>query len=112
MSDPGITYRSREEVQQVRQERDCIEKAKTRLLQNNWATEAELKVRPVPYVSCCALCCEYYVVFGCNLWCVLPCLSSWLFLCRSVHFVRDRMRQKKSFVTLMRPSNAPAPPPS
>jgi pyruvate dehydrogenase E1 component alpha subunit len=45
MSDPGITYRSREEVQQVRQERDCIEKAKNRLLQHGWATEAELKVR-------------------------------------------------------------------
>ncbi len=107
MSDPGITYRSREEVQQVRQERDCIEKAKTRLLQNNWATEAELKVRPVPYVPCFALCCEYYVVICSNLWCVLSCL-----LCRSVHFGRDRMRQRKSFVTLMRPSNAPAPPPS
>jgi pyruvate dehydrogenase E1 component alpha subunit len=43
MSDPGITYRSREEVQAVRANRDCIEKAKNRLLQNGWATEAEMK---------------------------------------------------------------------
>jgi len=43
MSDPGITYRSREEVQKVRLEKDCVEKAKNRLLENGWATEAELK---------------------------------------------------------------------
>ena len=43
MSDPGITYRSREEIDKVRAERDPIEIARTMLLDRTWATEAELK---------------------------------------------------------------------
>lgn len=43
MSDPGITYRSRDEVSSVRANRDCISKAKMHLLDLNWATESELK---------------------------------------------------------------------
>ncbi len=42
MSDPA-KYRSREEVQRMRQEHDPIEQVKTRLLDNGWATEEELK---------------------------------------------------------------------
>jgi len=43
MSDPGISYRSREEINQIRQERDCIELVGGRLLEKKWASEAELK---------------------------------------------------------------------
>jgi len=43
MSDPGISYRPREEITQVREERDCIEMAKARLIEKKWASEAELK---------------------------------------------------------------------
>jgi pyruvate dehydrogenase E1 component alpha subunit len=43
MSDPGISYRSRDEVDAVRKERDCIDLVKHRLLENNWATAAEIK---------------------------------------------------------------------
>lgn len=43
MSDPGITYRSRDEVSGVRQSRDCIENVKQRLLDTEWATKEELK---------------------------------------------------------------------
>ena len=43
MSDPGITYRTREEVQQVRENLDCLELLKKRLLEKKWATEASLK---------------------------------------------------------------------
>lgn len=42
MSDPGTTYRSREEIQKVRETRDCIEKVKGRLLRHNFATEADI----------------------------------------------------------------------
>lgn len=43
MSDPGISYRSRDEVDTVRRERDCIDGVKRRILEQNWATPAELK---------------------------------------------------------------------
>ena len=44
MSDPGLCYRSREEVIKVRQERDPIEKVKNWILSNKMGTEDELKV--------------------------------------------------------------------
>mmetsp|Transcript_18399 Transcript_18399/g.17509 ORF Transcript_18399/g.17509 Transcript_18399/m.17509 type:complete len:105 (+) Transcript_18399:860-1174(+) len=43
MSDPGITYRTREEINDVRKNRDPIEIVRNMLLQNKWATEDELK---------------------------------------------------------------------
>lgn len=43
MSDPGISYRSRDEVANIRKERDCIEKLKAVILENKFATEADLK---------------------------------------------------------------------
>eukprot|EP00457_Paulinella_chromatophora_P010118 gb/GEZN01010208.1/.p1 GENE.gb/GEZN01010208.1/~~gb/GEZN01010208.1/.p1 ORF type:complete len:386 (+),score=61.05 gb/GEZN01010208.1/:31-1188(+) len=43
MSDPGISYRSRDEVSQVRQERDCIELLKKRIIEAGWANAADLK---------------------------------------------------------------------
>jgi len=43
MSDPGVSYRSREEVAQMRSERDCIDLVRKRLLEQGWATPAEIK---------------------------------------------------------------------
>jgi pyruvate dehydrogenase E1 component alpha subunit len=43
MSDPGITYRNREEVNHVRENRDPIEIVRKLLLENSMATEKELK---------------------------------------------------------------------
>jgi len=43
MSDPGLTYRDREEVQNVRKTSDCIALVKNRILDNGFATEKELK---------------------------------------------------------------------
>jgi len=42
MSDPA-KYRSKDEVQSMRSERDPIEQVKARILDNDWATEEELK---------------------------------------------------------------------
>lgn len=39
MSDPGVTYRTREEIAQVRQNRDPIEVVRKLLLENSWAKE-------------------------------------------------------------------------
>lgn len=43
MSDPGTTYRTREEVQKVRSTSDPITLLKKTIIENNVATEAELK---------------------------------------------------------------------
>ena len=43
MSDPGITYRTREEITNVRQTRDPVEIVRKLLLENNFAKEDELK---------------------------------------------------------------------
>ena len=43
MSDPGVTYRTREEINEVRTNRDPIEIIRTMLIENSWASEAELK---------------------------------------------------------------------
>ncbi|KAJ3102696.1 alpha subunit of pyruvate dehydrogenase [Physocladia obscura] len=43
MSDPGTTYRSREEIQQTRSTRDCINNLKSRILESGAGTEEELK---------------------------------------------------------------------
>ena len=43
MSDPGITYRSKDEVQNVRQTRDPIEICRQMILERSWASEEELK---------------------------------------------------------------------
>jgi pyruvate dehydrogenase E1 component alpha subunit len=43
MSDPGITYRTREEINEVRTHRDPIEIIRKLILDNSWAAESELK---------------------------------------------------------------------
>lgn len=43
MSDPGITYRSRDEIKEYRTNRDPIMKMRSRLLEKGIATEEELK---------------------------------------------------------------------
>lgn len=43
MSDPGTTYRSREEIQQMRSTRDTIKLIQSQLLERSWASEKELK---------------------------------------------------------------------
>lgn len=43
MSDPGTSYRSREEVQEVRKTRDPITSFKAKIIESNLATEEELK---------------------------------------------------------------------
>jgi pyruvate dehydrogenase E1 component alpha subunit len=44
MSDPGTSYRSRDEIQEVRQTRDPITGFRERLLATSLATAEELKV--------------------------------------------------------------------
>ena len=43
MSDPGLTYRKREDVQKVRQEADCIDYVKNLLLNHKLASEEDLE---------------------------------------------------------------------
>merc|ERR1719192_2539071 len=43
MSDPGTTYRSREEVSDVRQRNDPIERCRALIVEHNLATAEELK---------------------------------------------------------------------
>lgn len=43
MSDPGTTYRTREEIQHMRSTNDPITGLKLRILENSVASEAELK---------------------------------------------------------------------
>jgi len=43
MSDPGTTYRNREEVDDYRKKHDCIEHVRRLLVENNLATEEEIK---------------------------------------------------------------------
>ena len=43
MSDPGVTYRTREEINEVRKNRDPIEIVRKMLLDNKWSNEEELK---------------------------------------------------------------------
>ncbi|PNX79657.1 pyruvate dehydrogenase E1 component subunit alpha mitochondrial-like, partial [Trifolium pratense] len=45
MSDPGSTYRTRDEISGVRQERDPIERVRKLLLSHDIATEKELKIQ-------------------------------------------------------------------
>lgn len=45
MSDPGTSYRTREEVQEVRSSRDPISSFREKILSANLATAEELKVR-------------------------------------------------------------------
>lgn len=44
MSDPGTSYRTRDEIQEVRATRDPITSLKEKILNNNLATAEELKV--------------------------------------------------------------------
>lgn len=44
MSDPGTSYRTREEIQEVRQTRDPITSFKEKILSRNLATAEEIKV--------------------------------------------------------------------
>jgi pyruvate dehydrogenase E1 component alpha subunit len=43
MSDPGVTYRTRDEIKHVRDFRDPIGLVKEMLIENSWSTEKELK---------------------------------------------------------------------
>ena len=43
MSDPGITYRSRNEIKYVREYRDPLNIVKHLLIENSWCSEKELK---------------------------------------------------------------------
>lgn len=47
MSDPGTSYRTREEIQEVRQSRDPITSFREKILNNELATAEEIKVSPL-----------------------------------------------------------------
>lgn len=44
MSDPGTSYRTRDEIQEVRQTRDPITSFKEKMISANLASQEELKV--------------------------------------------------------------------
>lgn len=44
MSDPGTSYRSREEIQEYRKQKDCIEFLRKNILDSKLANEEELNV--------------------------------------------------------------------
>jgi len=44
MSDPGVSYRAKAEIDEVRATRDCIENVKGRILKAGWASEADFKI--------------------------------------------------------------------
>ena len=46
MSDPGTTYRTREEIQNMRSSNDAIQGLKSKLLEWEIVTENELKAHP------------------------------------------------------------------
>ena len=48
MSDPGTSYRTRDEIQEIRQKRDPITGFKERMISSNLATAAEIKVGTQP----------------------------------------------------------------
>lgn len=58
MSDPA-KYRSKDEVQKMRNEHDPIEQVKARILENNWATEDELKAIDKDVRAICAEAAEF-----------------------------------------------------
>ena len=58
MSDPA-KYRSKDEVQKMRTEHDPIEQVKARILENNWATEDELKAIDKDVRAICAEAAEF-----------------------------------------------------
>ena len=47
MSDPGVTYRTREDVSNIRKTKDCVNYIKQLLLDNKCATEDDIKVNKV-----------------------------------------------------------------
>lgn len=51
MSDPGTSYRTREEVQEVRQTRDPITSFKDKILNAGLVTAEELKVRNLEFLA-------------------------------------------------------------
>jgi len=55
MSDPGTTYRTREEVGGVRTARDPIDYVKKLLIDSNFYTADELKVRTLSRSLCFSL---------------------------------------------------------
>lgn len=58
MSDPA-KYRSKDEVQKMRNEHDPIEQVKARILENKWATEDELKAIDKDVRAICAEAAEF-----------------------------------------------------
>eukprot|EP00189_Rhodosorus_marinus_P013929 CAMPEP_0184746248 /NCGR_PEP_ID=MMETSP0315-20130426/8790_1 /TAXON_ID=101924 /ORGANISM="Rhodosorus marinus, Strain UTEX LB 2760" /LENGTH=390 /DNA_ID=CAMNT_0027218705 /DNA_START=177 /DNA_END=1349 /DNA_ORIENTATION=+ len=43
MSDPGVTYRSKDEINDIKKSRDPIDRVKERLIEKSWSTAEDLK---------------------------------------------------------------------